>query len=130
MSEGSVSDKSSTPSPNLELENDVKKHPLENQWTLWYYGKSHHESETDWKGNLKEVNFANNCEKNRECATHLYFLLLTNFLPRQIAGKNVLKKKNVKKQRFLHYLTDNNFDFTDFADFTKKNISDHYHFYC
>ena len=55
MSEGSSSDKSSTPSPNLELENDVKKHPLENQWTLWYYGKSHHESETDWKGNLKEV---------------------------------------------------------------------------
>ena len=101
MSEGSVSDKSSTPSPNLELENDVKKHPLENQWTLWYYGKSHHESETDWKGNLKEVNFANIYEKIRENATHvLYFLFLTNFLPRQISGKNALEKNCEKTTGF------------------------------
>ena len=60
MSEESeeLSSDSSTSSPNLELEN-VAKHPLQNKWTLWYYGKSTDNDSSDWKGNLKQVRMKN-----------------------------------------------------------------------
>jgi len=50
MSSGSVSPQSRELSPSAELE--APKHPLQNDWTLWYYKNDRTKS---WEMNLKEV---------------------------------------------------------------------------
>ena len=56
-SEGHGSPRSSTnPSPTLDLALDTK-HPLQNQWTLWYYKIDRSKS---WEDNQREVIFCTN----------------------------------------------------------------------
>jgi len=55
MSSGSVSPQSRELSPSAELEApgpDTPKHPLQNDWTLWYFKNDRQKS---WELNLKEV---------------------------------------------------------------------------
>ena len=55
-SNGTTSRASTNPSPVGVMESDEPaKHPLQNNWTLWYYKNDRSNS---WEDNLKEVSLA------------------------------------------------------------------------
>ena len=57
-SDGNVSRTSSNPSPSPEIEKglELPKHPLQSDWTLWYFKN---DRTKDWTQNQKKV-FSNN----------------------------------------------------------------------